>query len=145
MIQLEELVRQFKQHGFKMTPQRRAILEAVAEHTCTHPTAEQIHERVLRRMPDISLATVYNTLHKLVDMEQVYELNLGHGMRRYELARTEHAHLVCKHCGRIQDLQVNLRQLNALLGSSNGFSPIRHDITVFGLCDSCRQKPSAQT
>jgi Fe2+ or Zn2+ uptake regulation protein len=137
MERLEELVQEFKQHGYKMTPQRRAIIEIISDCTSMHPTAEQIHERMLERMPDTSLATVYNTLRELVAIGQVYELSLGHGVRRYELSRKEHGHLVCLQCGKITDIQGDFEQVASLFGDHDGFRPVRHDVTIFGYCSDC--------
>jgi len=139
MERLQELIQEFKQHGYKMTPQRRAIIEIITGCVSVHPTAEQIHERMLERMPDTSLATVYNTLRELVAIGQVYELNLGHGVRQYELSRDEHAHLVCLNCGKIADVKGDFRQLASLFPDCNGFHPVRHQVTIFGLCASCRE------
>ena len=61
----QDLVVTFKQHGYKMTPQRRAILEAITAAE-SHPSAEQLYEVVRESMPDTSRATVYNTLRELV-------------------------------------------------------------------------------
>jgi Fe2+ or Zn2+ uptake regulation protein len=60
MSRLKRLVQRFRQRGYKMTPQRRAILEVLIGNT-SHPTAEQIHEAVRERMPDISLNCVGST------------------------------------------------------------------------------------
>jgi Fur family ferric uptake transcriptional regulator len=135
-LQSEVLVRKFKRHGYKMTPQRRAILEAIAV-PASHLTAEQIHEIVCQRMPDTSLATVYNTLRELVSIDQVHELDLGHGVRRYEIAQVEHAHLVCLNCQRIQDIPADFSQLKSLFAHNGGFHPVRYDVTIYGYCDDC--------
>lgn len=137
MPQLQELVEQFRQHGYKMTPQRRAIIEVIADCTSSHPTADQIYERVTARMPDISVATVYNTLRELVAVGQVYELNVGQGMRHYELSHEEHIHLVCIACGMIRDAPADLGQLKVLVHHNSGFQPVRHDVTIFGYCAAC--------
>ena len=141
MERLQELIQEFKQYGYKMTPQRRAIIEIIADCTSVHPTAEQIHERMLKRMPDTSLATVYNTLRELVTIGQVYELNLGHGVRQYELSRSEHAHLVCLQCGKITDAVADFDQVTSLFADHNGFRAVRHDVTVFGYCSNCAADP----
>jgi Fe2+ or Zn2+ uptake regulation protein len=137
MSNLAELVAEFRQHGYKMTPQRRAIIETITGCTSQHPTAEQIHERVTARMPDISLATVYNTLRELVSIGRVYELNLGQSMRRYELTRDKHAHLVCLDCGTVRDVAVDVSRLESMVPAGNGFRPARHEITVYGHCAAC--------
>ena len=139
----EELVRTFKEHGYKMTPQRRAILEAIAV-PGAHPTAEQIHEAVLARMPDTSLATVYNMLRELAAIHEVHELDLGHGVRRYEIACEEHAHLVCVNCHSIQDIPADFGQLKALFSDHNGFRPTRYDVTIYGHCDECPEEANLE-
>jgi Fur family peroxide stress response transcriptional regulator len=123
-----------------MTPQRRAILEELILSTPEHPTAEQIHEAVLRHMPDTSLATVYNTLRELVAVHEVHELDLGQGVRRYEVRDCEHAHLVCINCQCVRDLPADFGQLRALLSQHNGFHPVRYDVIVYGYCDACLEK-----
>ena len=135
-----ELVRKFKQHGYKITPQRRAILGVIAG-PISHPTAEEIYELVRERMPDTSLATVYNTLRELVTIGEAYELILDCGVRRYELTGTKHAHLVCLQCGRIQDLFVNWAELESLLCPQDGFRPVRYDVTIYGYCADCASPP----
>jgi Fe2+ or Zn2+ uptake regulation protein len=137
MPDLEALVEQFRQHGYKMTPQRRAIIQVIADCTSLHPTAEQIHDRVTEQMPDISLATVYNTLRELVGIDQIFELSLGLGTRHYELSCEEHAHLVCLQCGMIRDVSGDVSQVATLFRHRNGFRAIRHDVTIFGYCAAC--------
>jgi Fe2+ or Zn2+ uptake regulation protein len=133
MSSLEELVQRFKQHGYKMTPQRRAILEVLTGDT-SHPTAEQIYELVRERMPDISLATIYNTLHELAQMQELCELDLGHGVRHYEISQGDHAHRVCLICGRIEDVTGNFERVKSLFQCDEGFRPVRYDVTIYGYC-----------
>ncbi len=133
MTRLEELIQQFKQHGHKMTPQRRAILTALTGDV-HHPTAEQIHGLVRVHMPDVSLSTVYNTLHELIDMEQLYELDVGDGVRRYEISQENHAHRVCLGCGRIQDVHTDFDKLKSLFRHDEDFCPVRYTVTIYGLC-----------
>lgn len=133
MSRLEELVQKFKQHGYKMTPQRRAILEVLTEDT-SHPTAEQIHELVRERMPDISLATVYNTLHELAEMEELCRLNLGHGVRHYEIPPVDHAHRVCLICGQIEDVPGDFEKVRSLFQCDDDFRPVRYAVTIYGYC-----------
>jgi Fe2+ or Zn2+ uptake regulation protein len=133
MSRFEELVQKFRQHGYKMTPQRRAILEVLTG-DMSHPTAEQIHELVKERMPDISLATVYNTLHELAEMQELYGLDLGHGVRHYEISQGEHAHRVCLICGRIEDVPGDFEKVRSLFQWGDGFRPVRYTVTIYGYC-----------
>jgi Fe2+ or Zn2+ uptake regulation protein len=133
MSRLEELVQTFKQYGYKMTPQRRTILEVLTGNI-SHPTAEQIYELVKERMPDISLATVYSTLRELTEMEELYELDLGHGVRHYEISLEEHAHRVCLRCGRIEDIPSDFNDVKSKLQYGDGFRPVRYAVTIYGYC-----------
>ncbi|MBN1933123.1 MAG: transcriptional repressor [Anaerolineae bacterium] len=136
MSELTILIDRFKQQGYKMTPQRRAILHMLAG-PGVHLTAEKIHEQVHKTMPDLSLATVYNTLRELVSVKVVRELELGLGKHYYEVARARHAHLICLHCNEVYDLSVNWEDLGALLSASNGFTPLSYEIVVQGYCADC--------
>lgn len=143
MSRFEKLVQEFKKHGYKMTPQRRAILEVLAENT-SHPTAEQIHELVKGLLPDISLATVYNTLRELAEMQELCELDLGHGVRHYEISRGDHAHRVCLICGRIEDVSGDFEGVRSLFQCGEGFRPVRYDVTIYGYCADCVPSAGAE-
>jgi Fur family peroxide stress response transcriptional regulator len=95
-------------------------------------------------MPDTSLATVYNTLRELVAVHEVHELDLGQGVRRYEVDDHEHAHLVCINCQCVCDLPADFGQLRTLLSQHNGFHPIRYHVTVYGYCDECLEELDAK-
>jgi len=138
MRDCRELLDQFRQHGYRITPQRRAILRVLADSAC-HLTAEQIHERVSQSAPDVSLATVYNTLRELVAVGQLYELDLGLGVRCYEFASQEHGHLVCSKCGKVEDVLGNTEELAALFPISDGFCPTTYSLVIHGYCSQCVQ------
>jgi len=144
MSRFEELIQTFKQHGYKMTPQRRAILEVLTEGNARHPTAEQIHGLVRKRMPDISLATVYNTLRELTEIEELCELDVGHGVRRYEILLEDHAHRVCLGCGRIEDIPGDFKKAKSLFQYGEGFCPVRYAVTIYGYCADCVSSVDAE-
>ncbi len=133
MSDLQEIIHNFKEHGYKMTPQRRAILQVLTD-GISHPTAEELYNVVKERIPGISLATVYNTLRELVAIQEIQELNLGHGERHYEIQQGEHAHQVCLECGQIQDLPVELEKIKQCLKPTPGFVITRYAVAVYGYC-----------
>jgi Fur family ferric uptake transcriptional regulator len=143
MSRLERLVQRFRQRGYKMTPQRRAILEVLIGDT-SHPTAEQIHETVRERMPDISLATVYNTLRELAEMQELYGLDLGHGVRHYEISQGDHAHRVCLICEQIEDVPGDFEKAKSLFECGEGFHPVRYAVTIYGYCTDCASSLDAE-
>src|SRR3954451_9007048 len=98
-----------RSHGLSVTRQRLAIFEALAS-SREHPSAEQIHKAVQRRIPTLSLATVYKNLEALKTIGAVADVNLLHEEARYEAALPgtgagqAHHHLVCVSCKKVRDL-----------------------------------------
>ncbi len=86
-------------------------------------------------MPDISLATVYNTLRELAEMQELCELDLGRGVRRYEISQVGHAHRVCLICGRIEDVPGDFEKLKPLFQYGEDFCPVRYAVTIYGYCE----------
>ena len=136
MISENDICMQFKTRGRRVTPQRRAIVRILLENH-SHPTAEQIFTRVHREMPDISPATVYNTLRELVEMDVLLELELGLGERRYDVTTTDHAHLVCLVCGSVNDVSYDFAALELPSGHEHGFQVVNRCVTYFGYCPDC--------
>lgn len=134
---VEHLCEQLKAQGRRLTPQRRAIIQVLLEDD-VHPTADQILTRVRQVMPDISHATVYNTLRELVEMEVLHELNLGLGERHYDFAQTgHHAHLVCLGCGRVEDIPCDCSTLILSPEQAHGFHVLDCNVIFRGYCPAC--------
>jgi Fur family ferric uptake transcriptional regulator len=105
-----------------------------------HLTADAVHSRAQFVLPEISLATVYNTLNELVDMGEVLEISTGDGPKRYDPNTTiPHHHLYCLVCGTLRD--VNPEGTDRLLlpaSQQHGFELIDVDIVFRGRCPDCR-------
>lgn len=127
---------QLRDHGLRVTPQRRAIIQALQE-SQPHPTAEQIFARVRAVMPDLSHATVYNTLRELAAIGVLRELDLGLRERRYEINPLNHAHLVCVRCGCIEDVPYDSDPLALLDGRARGFHVVDYRLVFRGYCPEC--------
>jgi Fur family ferric uptake transcriptional regulator/Fur family peroxide stress response transcriptional regulator len=125
---------------FRLTPQRRAVLDVVTA-SPDHPTAADVLHRVRAVMPEVGPATVYRTLALLVELGQVAELKLGHGApARYDREVEHHAHLICQDCGAVADVRVPLRrQLLDDTASPFGFEVSTYDLRVLGRCAGCRE------
>jgi Fur family peroxide stress response transcriptional regulator len=119
-----------------VTPQRRAIIQVLLE-DCAHPTAEQIFTCVRGVMPDISQATVYNTLHELVEIGVLQGLDLGMKERHYGVDTTDHAHLVCLGCGRIEDVPYDCEALTLPPECTHGFRVVDRRVIFRGYCPAC--------
>ena len=94
-----------RERGWRITPQRRAVVQAlVGEHV--HRTADQVHASARVLVPEVSLATVYNTLNELVGMGEISAINVGDGSTRYDpKVGPDHHHLICDGCHRIYDVE----------------------------------------
>lgn len=122
-----------------MTAQRRVVSEVLAgEHV--HLTADAVYSRAQELLPEISLATVYNTLNELVDMGEVLEISTGAGPKRYDPNTTDaHHHLYCIDCGTLRDVKPD--GLDGLVLPSrerHGFQLLDMDIVFRGRCPDCR-------
>jgi Fe2+ or Zn2+ uptake regulation protein len=128
-----------RRDGRRVTDQRRLILEAVRA-THTHPTAEWVYRQVRRRLPRISLGTVYRNLRLLVEEGLIQELDSG-GYGRYDGNTTRHHHFTCRGCGQIIDLALPVdRALDHRAASRTGLEISHHRIEFYGRCAACRAR-----
>lgn len=139
MTQGNPLVEGLRQAGAKMTAQRLAICEHLAD-SDDHPTAADIYEALQPEFPTMSLATVYNTLSLLADLDLIHEVATApDGSTRYDPHTAPHLNLICTNCHRIVDVDdVDLSQLRQL-SSAHGFAVADVNVAVHGLCAACQQ------
>jgi len=129
--------RQDAAHPFRMTHQRRVILEELRDRG-GHPTAEELHRRVRRRLPNISLGTVYRSLEVLARAGAVRPLYLGARRRRFDGQGEPHYHVRCTACGAIRDVPAGLLPaLDAPAEALCGFRITGHRLEFEGLCPRC--------
>jgi Fur family peroxide stress response transcriptional regulator len=130
-------------HGLSVTTQRLAIFEALAA-SREHPSAEQIHKDVQRKLPSLSLATVYKNLEALKAIGAVADVNPLHEEGRYEAALPgtgagrPHHHLVCVSCKKVRDLHDH--ELDGLrVRDPQGFEVRAVRVQAEGLCPECQR------
>jgi Fur family ferric uptake transcriptional regulator len=130
-----------KQFGYKVTPQRVAVLRAIAN-TREHLTPLALYEKVCQEQPGIGLVTVYRTLNILGELGLVCEVtHSGENTRSYVVSPLEHhGHLICTECGRVFDFTgCNLDELEQRLSGETGFTIEDHRLEFFGYCRDCRK------
>ncbi len=93
-------------------------------------------------MPTVSLKTVYQTLHELVDMGEISPLDLGTGSSRFDPNQSVHHHLVCTRCHAVRDLYLEMGEIQIPTDQLGGFEAGVAEITFRGLCADCRAKIS---
>jgi Fe2+ or Zn2+ uptake regulation protein len=140
----EALIELLRQSGRKITPQRRAIIELLVYDT-THPTAEEIYQRAAAMMPDMSRATVYNTLHELVALDGLIETHvINESGIRYDTNLGPHHHLICTQCHALVDISHDFAEITLPPREAVGYQIIRHQITFYGLCPTCQERNKEQ-
>jgi Fur family transcriptional regulator, ferric uptake regulator len=129
--------------GYRVTPQRQLILEAVTR--LEHASPEEIYAEVRQTAVGVNLSTVYRTLELLEQIGLVTHTHLGHGAHRYHLASdSQHVHLVCRSCGAIVQLEpAAVGSLVRALEAEYGFETDVGHLTVFGTCARCRSATAA--
>lgn len=135
---MSDLLERLRGRGWRMTAQRRVVAEVLAgEHV--HFTADEVLARATARLPEISRATVYNTLGELVSLGEVIEVATDGRAKRYDPnAHHPHQHLVCSGCGAIRDVHPGGDPLAELPPAERfGFTVSEVEVTYRGLCPDC--------
>lgn len=134
------LLNELSAHGYKITPQRRIILQ-VLSNSRRHLSAEEIGDKVKQIEPGISVATVYRNLNLLAEIGIVSRLDLHEGPARYELNQGHDHHLVCLGCGHAIKLGVCPMQgeIKKIIEES-GFEVNSHHFEVTGYCQECQTR-----
>ena len=129
-----------RSRGWRITPQRRAVAEALSG-PHLHLTADEIFSRAREVVPEISRATVYNTLRELVDMGELDEVQITPGATLYDPnALVHHHHFVCSNCGRIFDVHPRgLDRIELGTGERQEFEVESIEVVFHGLCRNCNK------
>jgi len=140
----ERLIARLREHGFKLTPQRLAIIELLDKRG--HYSAEDIYGRLKQKYPMLSRATVYNTLEVLKELGEVAELKIKPHIVLYDPETEPHYHFLCRRCGKVIDVEplpeCDPEELPARLaaGPLKGYKIERVDLYIHGLCAECSKK-----
>ena len=139
MQQLEELVSSLREEGFRITPQRVAILDYLLK-TDDHPSAEYIHKIIRKKYPMVSLSTVYKTLDLLKEKKLVHELEVD-GESRFDAHTDAHINLVCMKCGKIDDVdEDSLNEIQNRAAKKSKYLILKGSFELFGYCNNCKSK-----
>jgi Fur family ferric uptake transcriptional regulator len=138
-----ELRDELRAQGYRLTPQRQLVLEAVTR--LGHATPEEVAEAVQQTAHGVNISTVYRTLELLEQLGLVTHTHLGHGAPTYHSADdADHVHLVCRECGRVAQTTPDVvGEVVDRLAAEEGFqADVRH-LAIFGLCRNCRETATA--
>jgi Fur family ferric uptake transcriptional regulator len=136
-------VRNGTSEKFRMTQQRRVILEELRKHPI-HPTADMLYDLVRKRLPRISLGTVYRNLEILTALGEIQTLEMSGNQKRYDGDPCKHYHVRCMHCGSVENAPIApLNQLEDKLYGATVYTIMGHRLEFVGLCPQCSQDPQA--
>jgi len=140
--EIERLKNNLKGKGYKLTPQRRSIIDSIIKNEGNHLTTEELYDLVKVECPEIGLATVYRTVQLLEDIGVVCKLDLNDGCNRYELIHEDenhqHHHLICTNCGKVIEVQGDLLEgLENQIQKTYDFEVKNHSLKFYGFCNEC--------
>lgn len=123
-----------------MTRQRRVILEELRK-IDTHPSADEVYEIVRKRLPRISLGTIYRNLEILSETGEIQRLETGSHLKRFDGRADNHYHIRCLRCDRLVDIFVHLGvELDDRIKGSTDFSVLGHKLEFVGICPKCHRQ-----
>jgi Fe2+ or Zn2+ uptake regulation protein len=132
----ERLVTALRERGQRVTSQR-LIIHRLLRELDRHVTAEEVLRRASEQLPGMSLPTVYATLDLLAELGEARRVSVG-GPVLYDPRTEDHAHLRCRACGRVEDLEIPMDAAPALRAArAAGFTPDTAELVVEGRCAAC--------
>ena len=127
--------------GMKATSQRALILDVIRQRE-KHLDADEVYRRARKKDPNLSLSTVYRTLHLFKKMGLVEELHFDEAHHHYEVSPSEeHHHLVCLGCGKVIEFNNPLtRYVQSSVPEARGFEIVKAEVNMTGYCPECRRR-----
>ncbi|GHS86096.1 hypothetical protein FACS1894103_7500 [Campylobacterota bacterium] len=123
--------------NLKATPQRLQLISLLEQRG--HMTIEAIYQTLKTDAPMLSLSTVYNNLTALSRSQIVREVAFAGSAQVYELVKADHAHLICKHCGEVIDLECRYSAVKRALKLPQGVRLEQGDLIFNGVCAACAE------
>lgn len=128
-------VQMLKHHHLKATPQRLAIVEHMDHQG--HISIEDLYQAVKSKYDSISLATLYKNVHIMMDSDLIREVKIPGQKAKYEIGKSEHAHLMCTRCGELKDIEFDSKGLEAT-AKQCFYETEEIAIVISGICPNCK-------
>ncbi len=147
LFKMKDLRGRLSERKYKMTPQRKEILQIFIESgEGSHLSAEEVHELLRQKDFDFGLATVYRNVELLNELGILNKVDFGDGRTRYEISAAnpelhQHHHLICLKCKKIIEFEDDLLDdLENLIAQKSDFQIVNHEVKFFGYCSDCRNE-----
>ncbi len=124
-------------YKYKRSRQREKIL-SILKATKTHPTASWVYDELKKEFNNLSMGTVYRNINILIDQKLVKKIEAGSSFDRFDANTDTHYHFVCRECGAIDDLEVEvIDDLNEKVRKATGYEVEDHRLDFYGSCPGC--------
>ena len=143
MTEDRKLREKLRQDGYRVTQQRQILLDEM-KRIGGHPTAKDVYDAAKKRIPALSLGTVYRNLKVLETLGLIKRLT-GDGSDRYDVNPEPHCHITCLNCGRIADARPEVHvELSPHELEKVGFRLTGYHLVLYGICSQCQSHPSSR-
>ncbi len=128
------------EHKSRRYSHKREAIRDILTDTTSHPSAEWIYAKLKPVIPALSLATVYRNLGEMKQLGEIQSVAFVDGKERFDANVSRHPHFVCRTCGKIDDLHINLHDenLDEIVGAKYGGAVESHSIVFHGVCAECK-------
>ena len=125
-----------RKHHLKATPQRLEIANTLASYG--HINIDTLYEIMHKKFNSISLATIYKNINLMLENSFIQEVKIPNEKSVYELTKESHSHLICKKCGDIEDISIDLSQVVKSAETETDFKIEKTDLLFSGFCQKCQ-------
>lgn len=140
MYGIERITELLRKRGYKLTPQRLAIIKLLFEKEGVHHTAESIFRALIPNYPSLSYATIYNTLQVLADVGAVKVICVDAGRAYFDTVVKPHSHLICRNCKKIIDIMdFEIDESERKKVEEAGHKVVDYSLNFFVICKECRK------
>ncbi|MBF7095770.1 Fur family transcriptional regulator [Alkalibacter mobilis] len=134
-----------RENGYKLTPQRRHVIDAIIDKKDCHMSIDEIYKVVKGNCPEIGIATIYRTVQLFEEIGILSKQYFDDGCHRYEISdgsrHHNHHHLICNECGSVIEIQDEyFDALEQHIEKEKKFKITNHNVVFFGICENCRKK-----
>lgn len=141
---MQNIIKKYRVPGFKLTPQRLAIIKYLEGNT-SHPTAEDILINTRKNYPTISFATVYNTVQTLKERGEIAEITIDPAKKHFDPNTTPHHHIICEKCKGVADVFADYSTALKLPDEVlSGYTITGNHVDFFGICAKCSADDAAE-
>jgi len=125
-----------REHNLKATPQRLAIINTIDNYG--HINIDKLYEDIKLKFSSISLATIYKNINTMIKEMLLLEVKLPNEKSVYEIVKDNHSHLLCKECGKVEDIFIDTKKIIDEISSKHTYTISQSDVVLSGSCESCK-------